>query len=132
MSTVWEELYQQGKIWEVTRNLLDCFIFGDWPSNAAVLDFGIASRSHYDALRYSIFFDDKPEWSALGEDELDAMIDAELRKRTLELNSAIKHGGKLTAFVQKYAPEHLARITFDTGMDEFAESLEEGRKALGH
>lgn len=131
MPTVWEQLYQQGKIGSVTRNLVECFLLDQWPSTIAVRDFGIASQDHYAALKFSIFFDDNPAWSALEEEEIDELVDAEMQKRILELQQAINHGGRLTAFVKQYAPGHLADVKFDTGMDDFAEALEESRKRLG-
>jgi len=131
MPTVWDALYQQGKIWGTTCSLLDCLLFNEWPSATVVHDFGIASARHYAAIRYSIFFDDKPEWSLFTEEEISAAVDAEMTKRVLELNHALQHGRRLTAFVQKYAPDTLAHVVFDTGMDDLAEMLERGRESKG-
>jgi hypothetical protein len=130
MSTVWEKLYQQGKIWSTTRSLLDCLVLDTWPGPPVILDFGIDSPKHYAALRYSILFDDKPEWSSLEEKVISELVRAELTNRILELNRALQHGGRLTAFVQKYAPGDLADVVFDTGMDDFAEQLERDRARM--
>ena len=37
-----------------TRNLLEAIWADEWPRNAAVIDFGLRSQEHYEALYYGI------------------------------------------------------------------------------
>lgn len=38
----------------VTRNLIESVMLDSWPDHAAIVDFGIDSQEHYDALYYPI------------------------------------------------------------------------------
>jgi hypothetical protein len=38
----------------VTRNLIESILWDAWPNQAAVIDFGLDSQKHYEALYYSI------------------------------------------------------------------------------
>ena len=45
---------QLGKVRPVTRNLVESVMLDAWPRNAAIVDFGIDSQKHYEALYYPI------------------------------------------------------------------------------
>ena len=45
---------QLGKVRPVTRNLVESVMLDAWPRNAAIVDFGIDSQTHYEALYYPI------------------------------------------------------------------------------
>jgi hypothetical protein len=39
---------------DATRNLVEAIRADEWPGNAAVIDFGLDSRRHYEALYYPV------------------------------------------------------------------------------
>ena len=127
MSSSWEELFQQGEIRGTTCRLLDCLLLDVWPPIPVIADFGITSQDHYAALKYAIFFDDDTIEGSCDEEKFEQRAEDEFRRRICELDRALQHGQRLTAFVQKYAPGRLSQIVFDTGMDDLAEILEQER-----
>lgn len=45
---------QLANVRPVTRNLIESVMLDAWPRNAAIVDFGIDSQKHYEALYYPI------------------------------------------------------------------------------
>ena len=131
MPNAWENLFQQHPIRETTSRLVDCLLLDVWPSVPVVADFGISSSAHFAALKHAIFFDDDVIGHASDEDEFERQVLDEVRRRVIELDAALQHGQRLTAFVRKYAPEPYAHVEFHTGMDDLAEALEQSRNDLG-
>ena len=124
------KLYLQGEDRETTSRLVDYLLLDVWPSLPVAADFGISSRAHFSALKYAIFFDDDVIGHASDEDEFERKVAEEVRRRVVELDAAIQHSKRLTAFVRKYAPEPYAHVEFHTGMDDLAEALEQSRNDL--
>jgi hypothetical protein len=79
-----------------TRNLVTSVLMDTWPSHAAVVDFGIDSQKHYEALYYPI-------------------RDAEIMPK--ELDGALGHGEKLTAMTREAASNPHKDVAFHTSWD---------------
>lgn len=45
---------QRHQVRDTTRNLIDAVLTDAWPRNGAVVDFGLDSQKHYEALYYPI------------------------------------------------------------------------------
>jgi hypothetical protein len=79
-----------------TRNLVTSILMEQWPSPAAVVDFGIDSRKHYEALCFPI-------------------REAEIMPKALD--AALGDGPKLTALVQESASNPHKDVEFHTSWD---------------
>ena len=80
----------------VTRNLIESVMLDSWPDHAAIVDFGIDSQKHYEALYYPI-----------REHEISP-------KR---LDEALGHGQKLTQLVREAASNPHSDVSFCTSWD---------------
>jgi hypothetical protein len=80
----------------VTRDLIESILFDSWPSNAAVIDFGLNNQEHYEALYYPI-----------REGEL----------IPLALDDALGDGAKLTALVRAAPSKPHKDVQFYTSWD---------------
>lgn len=127
MQHVWDELVLQGKIRETTRSLCRFIWWDEWPSIPVLQDFRIKSHQHLFALKHAILFDDDTIECSPDEDEFDRLADEEMRRRLCELDKAMLHGKRLTAFVEKYFPCQ-PPVVFDSEYDELVENvLEQSR-----
>lgn len=79
-----------------TRNLVTSILMDAWPSHAAIVDFGIDSQKHYEALYYPI-------------------REAEIMPK--ELDAALGHGEKLTAMIREAASNPHKDVQFHTSWD---------------
>lgn len=79
-----------------TRNLVTSILMDAWPSHAAVVDFGIDSQKHYEALYYPI-------------------REAEIMPKALD--AALGHGEKLTAMTRDAASNPHKDVQFHTSWD---------------
>jgi hypothetical protein len=79
-----------------TRNLVTSMLTDSWPSHATVIDFGIDSRKHYEALCFPI-------------------REAEIMPK--ELDAALGDGPKLTAMVREADSNPHKDVQFHTSMD---------------
>jgi len=80
----------------VTRSLVMSILVDAWPSPAAVVDFGIDSQKHYEALYHPV-------------------REAEIMPK--ELDAAFGHGEKLTALVRQAPSNPHQDIQFSTSWD---------------
>lgn len=82
---------------DTTRNLVEAVLFDMWPRSAAIIDFGLNSQRHYEALHYAI-------------------REGEITPE--QLDAALGNGSELTALVRS-APSNPHRdVTFRTDWDE--------------
>lgn len=79
-----------------TRNLITSMLMDAWPNHAAVVDFGIDSRKHYEALCFPI-------------------REAEIMPKALD--AALGDGPKLTALVQAADSNPHEDVEFRTSWD---------------
>jgi hypothetical protein len=79
-----------------TRNLVTSILMDAWPNHAAVVDFGIDSRKHYEALCFPI-------------------REAEIMPKALD--AALGDGPKLTALVRDAASNPHMDVEFHTSWD---------------
>jgi hypothetical protein len=79
-----------------TRNLVTSILMDAWPSHAAIVDFGIDSQKHYEALYYPI-------------------REAEIMPK--DLDAALGHGEKLTAMTRDAASNPHKDVQFRTSWD---------------
>ena len=79
-----------------TRTLVTSILTEAWPSHAAVVDFGIDSQKHYEALYFPI-------------------REAEIMPKALD--AALGDGPKLTALVQESASNPHKDVEFHTSWD---------------
>lgn len=79
-----------------TRNLVTSILMDAWPNHAAIVDFGIDSQKHYEALYYPI-------------------REAEIMPK--ELDAALGHGEKLTAMIREAASNPHKDVQFHTSWD---------------
>jgi hypothetical protein len=79
-----------------TRTLVTSILMDSWPTNAAIVDFGIDSQKHYEALYYPI-------------------REAEIMPK--ELDAALGDGPKLTALVRDAASNPHKDVEFRTSWD---------------
>jgi hypothetical protein len=100
------------QIRDTTRNLVEAVMLDVWPRNAAIVDFGIRSQQHYEALYDPLRHGDfTPE----------------------QMDAALGNGRKLTELVNA-APHNLRKgIVFHTDWDDLLPELEnhghEGKQA---
>ena len=87
---------QLDQVRPVTRNLIEAVILDSWPDHAAVVDFGIDSQEHYEALYYPI------------------RAHEILPKR---LDEALGNGEKLTQLVREAASNPHRDVAFCTSWD---------------
>jgi hypothetical protein len=79
-----------------TRNLVTSILMDVWPNHAAIVDFGIDSQKHYEALYYPV-------------------REAEIMPK--ELDAALGHGEKLTAMTREAASNPHKDVEFHTSWD---------------
>jgi hypothetical protein len=79
-----------------TRNLVTSILMDAWPSHAAVVDFGIDSQKHYEALYFPI-------------------REAEIMPKALD--AALGDGPKLTAMARESASNPHKGVEFHTSWD---------------
>ncbi len=79
-----------------TRNLVTSMLTDSWPNHAAVVDFGIDSRKHYEALCFPI-------------------REAEIMPKVLD--AALGDGPKLTALTREAASNPHKDVEFHTSWD---------------
>jgi hypothetical protein len=113
---------QMEQVRPVTRNLIESIMLDAWPRNAAIVDFGIDSQRHYEALYYPI-----------RNHEIAPLV----------LDAAMGHGEKLTELVRAAPNNPHKDIQFDTSWDELLgrekpeatdgrhDAAENGRSSLG-
>lgn len=80
----------------VTRNLIESVMLDSWPDHAVIVDFGIDSQEHYNALYYPI------------------------REREIspkQLDEALGNGEKLTQLVRDAASNPHRDVSFSTSWD---------------
>jgi hypothetical protein len=87
---------QLQKVRPVTRNLIESVMLDTWPRDAAIVDFGIDSQQHYDALYYPI-----------RNDEMAPLV----------LDAAMGHGEKLTELARGAPSNPHKAIEFHTSWD---------------
>jgi hypothetical protein len=96
MSREDEFVHQMAEVRQTTRNLIESVMMDVWPRNAAIIDFGLDSQQHYEALYYPIR-------------EMEIMPKA--------LDEALGHGEKLTALVRESEGNPHKDIEFSTSWD---------------
>jgi hypothetical protein len=89
----WKELKE---VRQTTRDLIDSVMMDVWPRNGAVIDFGIDSQEHYEALYYPI---------------------REHQIMPKELDEALGHGEKLTALIKAASAHSHKDVQFSTSWD---------------
>jgi hypothetical protein len=82
---------------EVTRDLIESIRRDEWPRGAAILDFGIDSQTHYEALYYPI-----------REGEIEPS----------ELDEALGHGEKLSKLTREAPSNPHKEVEFHTAWDD--------------
>jgi hypothetical protein len=82
---------------DITRNLVEAIWADEWPRNAAIVDFGLRSQEHYEALYYGV---------------RDGQISAEA------LDAAWGRGEALTALARAARSNPHREIAFRTDWDE--------------
>jgi hypothetical protein len=107
-------LFSDLPIRPLTRRLVERLLFDLPLSPAMMVDFGITAAAHYRALRHALCAA-QVEVEADAHDEGDGLCG--LRKRIVELDRALGHGPRLTAFVRKYAPHTADPVRFHTAWD---------------
>jgi len=80
----------------VTRDLVTSVLMDAWPSHAAVVDFGIDTQKHYEALYHPI-------------------REAEIMPKALD--AALGNGPALTALTREAASNRHKDVTFSTSWD---------------
>jgi hypothetical protein len=93
-----------------TRNLVTSILMDAWPSHAAIVDFGIDSQKHYEALYYPI-------------------REAEIMPKALD--AALGHGEKLTAMTRDAASNPHKDVQFNTSWDVILGRNSAGAPAKG-
>ncbi len=91
-----EFLGQLEQVRPVTRNLIGALMLDAWPNHAAIVDFGIDSQKHYEALYYPI-------------------REGEILPQSLD--EALGHGEKLTALARGAASNPHKDVEFYTSWD---------------
>ena len=91
-----EFLSQLEKVRPVTRRLIESMMLDMWPNHTAIVDFGIDSQSHYEALYYPI---------------------REGTMMPLALDDALGNGEKLTRLTRDAASNPHRDIEFHTSWD---------------
>lgn len=98
---------QLASVRPTTRHLVTSILFDAWPNNATVVDFGIDSQKHYEALYFPI-----------REGEISPAA----------LDAALGDGPKLTALTREAASNPHKDVEFHTSWDLI---LGRGRSGLG-
>jgi hypothetical protein len=99
----------QRSVRPLTQALYDALVWNAWPdSPAAIVDFGLDSQEHYEALYYPV---------RAGEITLEA------------LDQALGSGPKLTALARSAKSNPHKDIVFRTAYDELLEEEENGEDA---
>jgi hypothetical protein len=80
----------------VTKNLIEAMLMDIWPHNAAIIDFGLDSQKHYEALYYGI---------------------REMEISPMALDEALGHGEKLTTLARQSKHNPHPDINFYTSWD---------------
>jgi hypothetical protein len=91
-----EFLSQLDKVRPVTRRLIESLMLDAWPNHTAIVDFGIDSQAHYEALYYPI---------------------REGTIMPLALDDALGHGEKLTRMTREADSNPHKDIEFHTSWD---------------
>jgi hypothetical protein len=112
-------LFEDLSIRPVTRHLVEALLVDLPLTPAASVDFGVASATHYRALREVL--EVQPE-QVRGEDEedLESNIERELRTRIVALEQALGNGAAINALVKRYAPQYAEQVRFQTSWDPLA------------
>lgn len=87
---------QLQKVRDTTRNLIESVMLDTWPRNAAVIDFGLDSQKHYEALYYPI---------------------REMEIMPAALDAALGHGKNLTALAREAPSNPHKDVQFHTSWD---------------
>lgn len=95
---------------DTTRSLVTSILMDAWPSHAAIVDFGIDSQKHYEALYYPI-------------------REAEIMPK--DLDAALGHGERLTAMTREAASNPHKDVQFHTSWDVILGRESAGRPANG-
>ena len=93
---------------DTTRNLVEAIRADEWPRNGALVDFGIRSQEHYEALYYGV---------------RDGQITPE------QLDAALGKGDALTALARSARGNPHREIAFRTDWDAIREEDERRRQA---
>lgn len=93
---VQEFLSQLEKVRPITRGLIEAIMLDIWPNHTAIVDFGIDSQAHYEALYYGV---------------RDGTI------MPLALDDAVGHGEKLTSLTRDAWSSPHKDIEFHTSWD---------------
>ena len=80
-----------------TRNLVEAIWADEWPRNGAIVDFGLKSQEHYEALYYGVRA-------------------GEIRPEALD--AALGKGGELTALARSARSNPHRKIEFRTDWDD--------------
>ena len=91
-----EFLSQLDKVRPVTRRLIESLMLDSWPNHTAIVDFGIDSQAHYEALYYPV---------------------REGHIMPLALDDALGHGEKLTRLTRDATSNPHRDIEFHTSWD---------------
>jgi hypothetical protein len=87
---------QLNRVRPVTRHLIEAVLLDTWPGHSAIVDFGIDSQEHYEALYYPI-------------------REGEIRPEALD--AAVGHGQELTTLVREAPSNPHKGIAFHTSWD---------------
>ena len=98
-----DSIYGDAKLRPVTRKLLNNLSLDLPLSPAQITDFGVETDQHYRALRGVLFSEERS---------------VDLSEIAEQFEEALGNGPKLTALVEKYAPEYKG-VVFKTDYDEF-------------
>ena len=91
---------------DTTRNLIEAIWADEWPRNGAIVDFGLKSQAHYEALYYGV---------------RDGQITPE------QLDRALGRGEELTALARSARSNPHREILFRTDWDDLrAEDAPDG------
>ncbi|MEM7130231.1 MAG: hypothetical protein AAF702_28125 [Chloroflexota bacterium] len=152
----WDRLYEEGKIFQTTRNAVDRLSRCVDLAIPHIADLGlrdyVVEEDHIvngrnfkgvriygslleKVLREALFEAPDPSWDIdelnfMTKDELQKVMMASLERRIVELNSSRCREKRMNAFVRKYLPDLFPHIkfSFDEGNDEFQDWLEESSK----
>lgn len=87
---------ERSEVRETTRDLIDSVMMDMWPRNTAIVDFGLDSQRHYEALYYPI-----REWEIMPK----------------QLDEALGHGEMLSKLVKEAPSNPHKDIEFSTSWD---------------
>ena len=96
---------------DTTRNLIEAIWADEWPRNGAIVDFGLRSQAHFEAIYYGV---------------RDGQITPE------QLDAALGQGKALTALARSARSNPHRQIVFRTDWDDLREEDDpEGDDAAG-